>query len=341
MKALICEMCNSADIIKDGDYYVCQACGMKYTTEAARKMMIEGPVDVSGSTVKIDNSATIQNYLTLAENSLEGEDVDGAVLYAEKVLAQDSENYQAWMIKAKAAGFNSSLANPKIQQSIAAAKKAIEFAPEEEKESVADTITEYICVQILGLLENAKQMNKIRQQSGNPYIKTAIANWTTVLQLPHVSKSEIRKQIGICESMYNQSKSSAAPSERAFYASCITNNSSKPYHITMKNTLLPDEMTEEEKRKAEKSGCYVATAVYGSYDCPQVWTLRRYRDYTLAETWYGRLFIKTYYAISPTLVKWFGHTNWFKKMWKGKLDRMVQNLNAQGVEDTPYEDREW
>lgn len=88
-------------------------------------------------------------------------------------------------------------------------------------------------------------------------------------------------------------------------------------------------------------GCYVATAVYGSYDCPQVWTLRRFRDYTLAETWYGRAFIRTYYAISPTLVKWFGHTEWFKKMWKGKLDRMVANLNAEGVEDTPYEDRNW
>lgn len=88
-------------------------------------------------------------------------------------------------------------------------------------------------------------------------------------------------------------------------------------------------------------GCYVATAVYGSYDCPQVWTLRRYRDYTLAETWYGRAFIRTYYAISPTLVKWFGHTEWFKKMWKGKLDRMVANLNAEGVEDTPYMDQEW
>lgn len=88
-------------------------------------------------------------------------------------------------------------------------------------------------------------------------------------------------------------------------------------------------------------GCYVATAVYGSYDCPQVWTLRRYRDYTLAETWYGRAFIRTYYAISPTLVKWFGHTNWFKKMWKGKLDRMVYDLNAKGVQDTPYQDRNW
>ena len=92
---------------------------------------------------------------------------------------------------------------------------------------------------------------------------------------------------------------------------------------------------------ASASGCYVATAVYGSYDCPQVWTLRRYRDYTLAETWYGRAFIKTYYAISPTLVKWFGHTDWFRKMWKGKLDRMVSDLNAKGVNDSPYVDKEW
>lgn len=45
------------------------------------------------------------------------------------------------------------------------------------------------------------------------------------------------------------------------------------------------------------SGCYIATYVYGSYDCPQVWTLRRFRDYTLHETWYGRAFIKCYYAI--------------------------------------------
>ena len=88
-------------------------------------------------------------------------------------------------------------------------------------------------------------------------------------------------------------------------------------------------------------GCYVATAVYGSYDCPQVWTLRTFRDNTLAETWYGRAFIHTYYAISPTLVKWFGHTDWFKKVWKGKLDRMVSNLNAKGVENTPYQDKSW
>lgn len=88
-------------------------------------------------------------------------------------------------------------------------------------------------------------------------------------------------------------------------------------------------------------GCYVATAVYGSYDCPEVWTLRRYRDNQLAKTWYGRLFIHTYYAISPTLVKWFGETQWFKNMWKPKLDRMVKELQENGVENTPYNDIDW
>ena len=91
----------------------------------------------------------------------------------------------------------------------------------------------------------------------------------------------------------------------------------------------------------KSGGCYVATCVYGSYDCPQVWTLRRYRDDTLASTWYGRVFIHTYYAISPTIVKWFGNTQWFKKMWKNKLDKMVSNLRLMGVDDTPYNDKNW
>lgn len=100
---------------------------------------------------------------------------------------------------------------------------------------------------------------------------------------------------------------------------------------------------EEVRRNAQQNsgGCYVATAVYGSYDCPEVWTLRRYRDDTLASTWYGRAFVRTYYAISPMLVKWFGHTEWFKKMWQGKLDRMVEKLQSEGVESTPYEDKIW
>ncbi len=85
-------------------------------------------------------------------------------------------------------------------------------------------------------------------------------------------------------------------------------------------------------------GCYIATAVYGSYDCPEVWTLRRYRDKKLAKTLFGRAFIRIYYAISPTLVKYFGKKPWFNRLFKRRLDRMVARLNAQGFDSTPYDD---
>ena len=85
-------------------------------------------------------------------------------------------------------------------------------------------------------------------------------------------------------------------------------------------------------------GCYIATAVYGSYDCPQVWTLRRYRDSKLSKKVYGRLFISVYYAISPLLVKLFGDKHWFKRICKLQLDRVVWKLKEQGVPDTPYKD---
>lgn len=89
----------------------------------------------------------------------------------------------------------------------------------------------------------------------------------------------------------------------------------------------------------QQSGCYIATAVYGSYDCPEVWTLRRYRDNVLDNSWYGRWFIRCYYAISPTFVKWFGKTNWFRNLFRKPLNKWVSKLNKQGFENTPYKDK--
>ena len=89
---------------------------------------------------------------------------------------------------------------------------------------------------------------------------------------------------------------------------------------------------------AEREACYIATCVYGSYDCPEVWTLRRFRDYFLYTHFFGKVFIKIYYMISPTLVKWFGHTKWFKFVWKRFLDGFVKFLNNSGYKSNPYND---
>lgn len=102
--------------------------------------------------------------------------------------------------------------------------------------------------------------------------------------------------------------------------------------------FVKTEVTPTTQTKAT-GGCYVATCVYGSYDCPQVWALRRFRDEILSANILGRLFIKCYYAVSPTIVKYFGEYKWFNKMFKKPLDKMVSELKQNGVEDTPYNDR--
>ncbi|MBQ8957541.1 MAG: hypothetical protein IJ057_03410 [Bacteroidales bacterium] len=134
-----------------------------------------------------------------------------------------------------------------------------------------------------------------------------------------------------------------SPNEEAIRSKCdaIELSITKDFPALEKRRLEIEEdiKLHPEKYEMKGSGCYVATAVYGSYNCPEVWTLRRFRDNTLDETWYGRAFIKTYYAIGPTLVKWFGDTEWFKKMWRILLDRMVNALQENGVESTPYQDK--
>ncbi len=97
--------------------------------------------------------------------------------------------------------------------------------------------------------------------------------------------------------------------------------------------------TVENDNISSSDGCYVATCVYGSYDCPEVWTLRRFRDNILSKSFFGRLFIKCYYAVSPTAVKVFGGYLWFHKLFKTPLDKLVIKLQNEGVENTPYNDK--
>lgn len=49
MKQLKCEMCGSTDVMKQDGVFVCQNCGIKYSAEEAKKMMIDGVVNVKVS----------------------------------------------------------------------------------------------------------------------------------------------------------------------------------------------------------------------------------------------------------------------------------------------------
>jgi exo-beta-1,3-glucanase (GH17 family) len=53
----------------------------------------------------------------------------------------------------------------------------------------------------------------------------------------------------------------------------------------------------------EDGGCFIATAVYGSYFDPHVRILRAFRDKYLLKNHIGKVFVKLYYWLSPTIAK--------------------------------------
>ena len=75
-------------------------------------------------------------------------------------------------------------------------------------------------------------------------------------------------------------------------------------------------------------GCYIATAVYGSYYSPNVLVLRRFRDQCLMQNFFGRIFVKIYYFISPKLVKHLSPTSSITKFIRHSLNRFVLVLQS-------------
>lgn len=94
MKQLTCEMCGGNDLIKQDGAFVCQSCGCKYSVEEAKRIMIEGTVDVQG-TVKVDNSAFVAKYLANARRAKEKEDWEETEKYYNMVEQNDPDNIEA------------------------------------------------------------------------------------------------------------------------------------------------------------------------------------------------------------------------------------------------------
>lgn len=88
MKALVCEMCGSQDMVKQDGLFVCQCCHTKYSVEEAKKLMLEG-------SVKIDRSGELENLIKAARNAREAEDADSALKHYEKINALDPDNWEA------------------------------------------------------------------------------------------------------------------------------------------------------------------------------------------------------------------------------------------------------
>lgn len=108
----------------------------------------------------------------------------------------------------------------------------------------------------------------------------------------------------------------ASPEKRTEYEAIANQKQAEAY----------SKLAEIDRNSKNSGGCYIATAVYGSYQAPEVLTLRKFRDEVLASTMMGRLFIKTYYLLSPPVANWLKDAKSINGLVKKILDRFVLNL---------------
>lgn len=344
MEKIVCEACGSSELVKQGDYFVCQFCGIKYTPADLKKML---------GTVKIDNTDKLSNLYQLARRAKDDNNSENAAKYYDMILIEDPTSWEAsfYLVyfktrTCKIAHIQSAAIS--IANCLGTVLKLIsEHVSEKDQQIAAVKEVAVRSISISSLLYSAAEnhYNGIDLQIRNKYLQEMVNNCIAARDVSYVLGNSIDSIFGDYEELQAVSVS-AWKNGLSLHIKLMQHLAQKEANNNIINNYVNkihkyDPSYQPPAIPVKKSGCYIATAVYGSYDCPQVWTLRRYRDHTLAKTWYGRWFIRTYYAISPTLVKLFGHTKWFKQIWQVKLDRMVTKLQAQGVKDTPYQDANW
>lgn len=337
MNAIVCELCGSNDIQKQDDFFVCQHCGTKYSLEEAKKLI---------GVVKIDNSERLSNMYQVARRFCEQQNYVEAEKSYSKILEYEPNSWEAVYYSTYCKAMESNIANIASSVNMLARAtlqalmliKDINSTAEQEQaiQKVALTAMDASISFVRSATECYGSLDpSMRREYKGEFLARMNACVVCLCVLGDTIAEQFPKKepysmlavaawdgaINLCSALYD------------------SHGRIKEYRDTRDKYIAKQEEYTGKQREpvaSSSGGCYVATAVYGSYDCPEVWTLRRFRDYTLASTWYGRAFIHIYYAVSPTLVKWFGNADWFRSLWKPRLDKMVMALNVKGVPDTPY-----
>lgn len=126
----------------------------------------------------------------------------------------------------------------------------------------------------------------------------------------------------VTSSTSSYSKPASTPS----YTATSTSSNTSSNSTQRSNTSTT---SSQQTQPAKKEGCYIATAVYGSYDAPEVMTLRRFRDETLRNSAFGRWFIRTYYRLSPPVAEKLKNAKRINAFVRSILDKWVERLNRK------------
>jgi hypothetical protein len=343
-----CPKCGVSTQLDDKqEYGFCSYCGAKITSQEVV------------SFVEIDNTNNLKNYLQLAKNALDGKNGEETYIYANKILELDSLNGEAWLLKMYALDFLGSLKELRVDEIITCGNNAIKFA---KNHNIQEKVNTFFLLKAIAILNqcyekmanthsienlykancavNSMKASKETRDFDSSFINLIENAASYALKLKRTVLIElIEKSIdyrNYVEKIANGYiiYSKALILRYRIYGSKLTDSAINVRRNILVN--LKKGLSEEQKQSIPENkisnmqeGCYIATAIYGSYDAPEVLTLRHFRDSVLAKKYYGRLFIRVYYYLSPSLAVKLKRTKHINSLIKWGLDKCVLRLEKE------------
>ncbi len=126
MSAMTCDLCGGALRMGSGGIAACSNCGMEHAPERLQ----EKAQSVTG-TVQVDSSHLSDNFLNMARGAIEAGNHAEAEGYCNRILETNTNSADAWWIKGEAAGWQSTLMNPRISESATCISRALELSDDD------------------------------------------------------------------------------------------------------------------------------------------------------------------------------------------------------------------
>ena len=90
-------MCGGTELVKQDGVFVCQDCGAKYSTDEAKKLLVDNTscMGESALKVKIDHSKELDNLYEIARRAKNDNNTENAQKYYEQIIVKDPSSWEA------------------------------------------------------------------------------------------------------------------------------------------------------------------------------------------------------------------------------------------------------
>jgi hypothetical protein len=313
-KAARCPRCSEALQLPDDRSTVkCMYCGLD--------------IDVSEA-IGLSTGDPVGNYQKLAREAEKSGNSEEAYRYYTRVLEFDPDNWEAWFGKAEAAGRLSSLADFRLPELLNGFQIALAKCPDDKKEETQKRAAIQITV-ICMHYEIASTKHCLEFISVDNIWEEHVSRTSAVLEGLDEAYKYDPSNIDILKSIITISntliKGATYKKQKiGFFGDPIQVLEKKSISPGQKNMLeLRVQAATDEIRKAEPSynprgartdgPCFIATAVAGDFNHPDVILLRKFRDIYLRNLIFGSSFIDSYYYVGPLIAPWISRHGCLRK----------------------------